>query len=401
MFRLKLGNHVYKPSTSTVAVIVLICVGLYVISLLVHLMSARDVAPAVSWAGVSKAPLRNLARPPKEEIFLSPEQSAVPLLSSSFSFAIFSTALSAAGCLSAESAIARGVQVDLVSSSVSSYLASQPASQVVLISLSSFIWFTPKSADLAGEFVKKFPGQVLLPASRICPGGDCVPAAVAGSFKFMSPKAVLGQASFLLPIFKGCEPAECLQRAYKTKRAALDSESFFFQDMQDVRMDHLEPLAFGDRPRPDGAWQAPREGGEIRNPETHTLPRLLIFGENFPAYAGKWRRAFDFQPQASVGGRSFLQEVCPHTVLPWLPLRVPAPNPFRQDARCSDVCIDSHVKCNRNEFPTQQGGMAECDPTSEFHCCSPSGWCGYTKDHCDCPLCVNYRDVGNKRRLLN
>jgi len=41
------------------------------------------------------------------------------------------------------------------------------------------------------------------------------------------------------------------------------------------------------------------------------------------------------------------------------------------------------------------GMPGECDPDSDFPCCSKYGWCGKLKDHCECPECVDYRIVGN------
>ena len=33
----------------------------------------------------------------------------------------------------------------------------------------------------------------------------------------------------------------------------------------------------------------------------------------------------------------------------------------------------------------------ECDPDSDFPCCSALGWCGATKQHCHCKGCVSYK----------
>jgi len=38
-------------------------------------------------------------------------------------------------------------------------------------------------------------------------------------------------------------------------------------------------------------------------------------------------------------------------------------------------------------------GGAECDPNSEYWCCSEHGFCGGTQEHCYCDTCVNYRPV--------
>jgi hypothetical protein len=45
------------------------------------------------------------------------------------------------------------------------------------------------------------------------------------------------------------------------------------------------------------------------------------------------------------------------------------------------------------DFPLPGNGEpSKCDPESDSLCCSDSGWCGNTPDHCDCSECVNYRD---------
>ena len=432
MFRLKVGNQVYRPTPSAVAIALICCVGLFAISLLVHMMSVADAEIPAHMAmthimierasAISKPSLtpRNVVRPPKEEIFLSREQSVIAATNSPVTYAYFSDStdnVPLTGCLTAEAAIHRNFKVDIVdqATSVSTYLSGLPSSQVVLLSFGAPVWFTSKAGpELAVRFLGKFtPGTVLLPASRKCQASEdqCRQEAnlVQGStFKYISPKAALGRVDSLSAFFSGCaSPHDCMQSGYLAKKlpVLLDSKSEFFQDMQDVDMHNLKPLVFGDSPRADGEWQAER-GGEIRNPETHSFPSLLIFGSDFPQFAGEWRvKHVTFQPQSlvSVKGeeRSFIQEVCPHSVLPWLPLNVPAPNPFRKDARCSDVCVDSHVKCNKREYPSEGQVMSECDPNSEYHCCSPNGWCGYTKEHCDCPLCINYRDIAEKRKLIN
>lgn len=40
-----------------------------------------------------------------------------------------------------------------------------------------------------------------------------------------------------------------------------------------------------------------------------------------------------------------------------------------------------------------EGGGAECDPNSEYWCCSEHGYCGGTQEHCYCDTCINYRPV--------
>ncbi|CAH1252412.1 PTPRF [Branchiostoma lanceolatum] len=51
---------------------------------------------------------------------------------------------------------------------------------------------------------------------------------------------------------------------------------------------------------------------------------------------------------------------------------------WRDDLRCG------------SEFPAPDAQPGECDPDSCFPCCSQSGYCGNTPEHCDCADCVNY-----------
>jgi len=56
-------------------------------------------------------------------------------------------------------------------------------------------------------------------------------------------------------------------------------------------------------------------------------------------------------------------------------------NPWRDDLRCGP------------DFLNAAGEPAECNPFNEFgyRCCSPYGWCGKTKDHCNCgEKCIDY-----------
>jgi len=66
----------------------------------------------------------------------------------------------------------------------------------------------------------------------------------------------------------------------------------------------------------------------------------------------------------------------------------PAPTPvftssgrFRPDGKCGPL------------NPLDDGTLAECDPNSEYFCCSEHGFCGSTQEHCYCDTCVNYRPV--------
>lgn len=43
------------------------------------------------------------------------------------------------------------------------------------------------------------------------------------------------------------------------------------------------------------------------------------------------------------------------------------------------------------QHPLPNGEAARCDADSETPCCAPSGWCGGTVEHCQCPMCVDYR----------
>jgi len=54
---------------------------------------------------------------------------------------------------------------------------------------------------------------------------------------------------------------------------------------------------------------------------------------------------------------------------------------WRTDGRCG------------HEFPLpdESGKPGECDPNSDFFCCSKWGFCGSEAVHCSCPECVNYK----------
>ena len=53
---------------------------------------------------------------------------------------------------------------------------------------------------------------------------------------------------------------------------------------------------------------------------------------------------------------------------------------WRDDYRCG------------HRFPLQDGHTpAQCNPESEDPCCSEFGWCGKTKDHCNCKTCIDNR----------
>eukprot|EP00092_Neocalanus_flemingeri_P002939 GFUD01003144.1.p1 GENE.GFUD01003144.1~~GFUD01003144.1.p1 ORF type:complete len:339 (+),score=94.64 GFUD01003144.1:521-1537(+) len=71
------------------------------------------------------------------------------------------------------------------------------------------------------------------------------------------------------------------------------------------------------------------------------------------------------------------------------PVRVAAPPAavftstglYRSDGKCGPL------------YPLEGGAGAECDPNSEYWCCSEHGFCGGTQEHCFCDTCVNYRPV--------
>ena len=70
---------------------------------------------------------------------------------------------------------------------------------------------------------------------------------------------------------------------------------------------------------------------------------------------------------------------------PWQVIITVTPAPtsirWRDDARCGP------------DFPLEDGSPAECNPNSSCcYCCSASGWCGDTPQHCSCDRCINYRE---------
>ena len=53
-------------------------------------------------------------------------------------------------------------------------------------------------------------------------------------------------------------------------------------------------------------------------------------------------------------------------------------------------------------LPLQDGHTpAQCNPKSEDPCCSESGWCGKTKDHCNCKTCIDYRTTKMGKLLFD
>lgn len=47
------------------------------------------------------------------------------------------------------------------------------------------------------------------------------------------------------------------------------------------------------------------------------------------------------------------------------------------------------------------GEPAQCNPKSDAPCCSPSGWCGGTVEHCSCPSCIDYRTAAKPPEPYN
>ncbi|KAI8490645.1 hypothetical protein Bbelb_319130 [Branchiostoma belcheri] len=63
-------------------------------------------------------------------------------------------------------------------------------------------------------------------------------------------------------------------------------------------------------------------------------------------------------------------------------LIVIAPKKWREDLRCG------------RGYKAEDIEISECDPGSNFPCCSSDNWCGNTAAHCDCLACVDYRNTG-------
>lgn len=49
-------------------------------------------------------------------------------------------------------------------------------------------------------------------------------------------------------------------------------------------------------------------------------------------------------------------------------------------------------KCGDRAPVLPDNEIVECEPGGESPCCSTLGWCGKSKAHCTCPLCVNYQE---------
>lgn len=49
------------------------------------------------------------------------------------------------------------------------------------------------------------------------------------------------------------------------------------------------------------------------------------------------------------------------------------------------------AKCGSRVPVLPDDTVVECNPTAASPCCSNLGWCGSTKEHCRCALCVDFR----------
>ena len=58
---------------------------------------------------------------------------------------------------------------------------------------------------------------------------------------------------------------------------------------------------------------------------------------------------------------------------------------YHPGARCGASFLDGY------------GNPYQCNPNHPgYTCCSDSGWCGGSSDHCDCTGCVNYAVVSTE-----
>jgi hypothetical protein len=321
-------------------------------------------------------------------------------------------------CLSLESAIFNkiNVQIETFSNLAASLKVDDSPVIVSLDEKKTFLWLTRMATDsFFEEKLKKSPllvpkGSVLIPGSRACTEGEGLcgeDSQAKSSFKFGMKDVMFGRSQDVKKLLQklGGECAgksvECVKKGVESGQIKIDSGCEVFQDTTEIpNMDHLNPLKFNEEKSKDH-WEAGSHGGSVKNPETATFPRILVFRkqlENFQHSAGKWRiQEFMFQPQGVVHlpdgkKQSFLQETCPHKIMPWLPLEFPSNAPNRSDARCSSACIEGSGICGPDHgFPRADGSHSECD--GDFTCCSPGGWCGYTPDHCDCPTCIDYSKI--------
>eukprot|EP00929_Paragymnodinium_shiwhaense_P071647 TRINITY_DN36400_c0_g1_i1.p1 TRINITY_DN36400_c0_g1~~TRINITY_DN36400_c0_g1_i1.p1 ORF type:complete len:975 (-),score=197.42 TRINITY_DN36400_c0_g1_i1:1004-3928(-) len=59
-------------------------------------------------------------------------------------------------------------------------------------------------------------------------------------------------------------------------------------------------------------------------------------------------------------------------------------------AKADIVRWRSDYACGTARLP--DGRPAECDPQSQYPCCSSSGWCGLSQSHCNCDGCRDFRE---------
>merc|ERR1711879_332709 len=48
-------------------------------------------------------------------------------------------------------------------------------------------------------------------------------------------------------------------------------------------------------------------------------------------------------------------------------------------------------KCSSRVPELPDDTVVECNPAGNTPCCSNLGWCGSTKEHCTCALCIDFR----------
>ena len=50
------------------------------------------------------------------------------------------------------------------------------------------------------------------------------------------------------------------------------------------------------------------------------------------------------------------------------------------------------IRCGPR-YSLGDGSPGQCDGNdAEHRCCSPGGWCGKTKDHCECSGCTDFSE---------
>nr|ACO15391.1 Agglutinin isolectin 1 precursor [Caligus clemensi] len=71
----------------------------------------------------------------------------------------------------------------------------------------------------------------------------------------------------------------------------------------------------------------------------------------------------------------------------------PPPPPPKKVVYPPNTNTRSDGRCGAG-FTLQDGVTpAECDPNSEYFCCSENNYCGSSQDHCYCEACINYRPL--------